>query len=82
MELIPKNEMVGHAWGTFERYPRQGEDVVLHVKGYKVRENKFYHDFHRIPRFNVKTFDARDYTPQMESVTWSYSWLPAKKLLS
>lgn len=81
MELIPKIEMIGRAWGTFEQYPRQGEDIVLHINGYKIRENKYCHDFFRIEHFNAKTFDARDFTPRIDGVTWNYSWLPTKKLL-
>lgn len=82
MELITKQEMMGREWRTFERYPNQDADVVLHIKGYVVRKNKNIHDFIRIPKFNAWTFNPRVYASDNEGVTWSFSWLPTSLLIA
>ncbi len=80
MQLIPKADMIGKEWLTFERYPLQNTDIVFHVRGYHIRENKFSHDFIRIKQFDAKTFDKTAYRPNWKSVVWKYTWLPTKAL--
>lgn len=80
MELIPKRKMISQQWNTFENYPKYRSDIVLHIKGYQIRSNRYYHDFIRIPNFNGKTFNPRKFTPKMQSVVWEYSWLPTSQL--
>ena len=80
MELIATRQMISQDWNTFERYPEQGSDIMLHVKGYKVRENKYYHDFVRITSFDGKKFHPARYIKNMQGVAWSYTWLPVFKL--
>lgn len=80
MELIPKQEMISRQWRTFEHYPSQDDDIVLHIKGYRIRENKYVHDFIRIPRFNGKQFSPSDYVPKRLSIIWRFSWLPSSEL--
>ena len=80
MELISKREMMHREWRTFERYPEQGADVVLHVKGYRIRENKYVHDFIRLLKFNGKTFNPKAFTPIDKNTVWTYLWLPTSKV--
>lgn len=80
MELISKREMINQQWNTFERYPKCRSDIVLHVRGYQVRSNKYYHDFVRITSFNSQTFNPRKCTPKRQGVVWSYTWLPTSQL--
>lgn len=81
MELISKREMLKlNTWRTFERYPLQGSSIVLHVQGYRIRENKNIHDFISIYKFNPKTFNPRKYIPKQEGTVWTYSWQPMKNL--
>lgn len=80
VDLVSKQEMVNRKWNTFEHYPEQGADIVLHVKGYRIRENKYCHDFIRIPVFNGITFNTTKYAPKLQSVVWKFSWLPVSQL--
>lgn len=81
-DLIPKQEMVNRKWRTFEHYPRQEADIILHIKGYRIRENKYCHDFIRILDFNGVTFNPTKYAPKIQSVVWSFSWLPTSQLIA
>jgi hypothetical protein len=82
MQLIPKKEMLKlDNWRTFEHYPKQGSTIMLHIKGYGIRENKLYHAFADIKNFDAKCFDQRYYTPTNSNVVWSYSWLPITSVL-
>lgn len=81
VDLIPKQEMINCKWRTFEHYPRQGADIVLHIKGYHIRENKYCHDFIRIPNFNGIAFNPNEYVPKRQSVVWKFSWLPISSLI-
>lgn len=81
MELIPKQNMINLNWRTFERYPEQGSDIVLHTKGYRIRENKYCHGFIRIGNFDSITFDARSFVQQNKNIMWTYSWLPTSQLI-
>ncbi len=74
MQLIPKEEMIHRDWRTFEHYPKPGSDIILHIKGYRIRENKYVHDFIRIRPFDASTFDPKEYVPQNRSTIWKYSW--------
>ena len=78
--LIPKQEMASLKWRTFKRYPGQGSDIVLHIKGYRIRENRYCHDFIRVPRFDGTTFHPAGYTPKIGNMVWDFSWLPASSL--
>lgn len=80
MDLISKEDMINERWRTFEHYPKQGEDIVLHVKGYRVRENKYCHSFIRIHHFDGKSFQPNSYVQKIQSVVWKFSWLPASQL--
>lgn len=80
MDLIYKEDMTHKKWRTFEHYPKQGEDIVLHVKGYRIRENKYCHDFVRIRNFDGATFQPSVYAQQIKSVVWKFSWLPVSQL--
>lgn len=80
MQLISKAEMITRKWRTFEHYPKQNEEIVLHIKGYRIRENKYVHDFIRIPNFDGRQFAPKDYVPKRLSVIWKFSWLPASEL--
>lgn len=80
MQLISKQDMITKEWLSFDRYPQQGSDIILHIRGYYIRENKYCHDFVRLFRFHAMYFDKRDYTPKIKSVVWDYSWLPVKAL--
>ena len=80
MKLIPKSQMIHKDWKDFACYPKQGSNIVLHVKGYQIRQNKNIHDFVSITNFNAASFDVRDFTPKIEGVTWNYSWLPIETL--
>lgn len=80
--LMSKKLMVRvNKWNTFETYPAQGDDIILHIRGYQIRENKYNHDFIHIQGFDASSFDKRDYTPNISSVAWSYSWLPTESLM-
>lgn len=68
-------------WKTFETYPHQKSDIILHIKGYRIRANTYCHDFVRIENFNAAHFDKRDYTPALPSITWDYEWLPTETLM-
>lgn len=77
MELIAKKKLIRKEWHSFERYPIQGSDIVLHLVAYHIRQNKKSHVFIRINAFNAMDFDIREYLPPMKMVSWSFSWLPA-----
>lgn len=81
MQLISKKDMIAREWITFDHYPQQGTCIMLHIRGYRVRENKYCHDFIDIPNFDAFHFDKRDYTPDIKSTTWDYSWLPVTSLI-
>lgn len=81
MRLIPKKDMIAKEWTTFEHYPKQGAYIVLHIRGYRIRENKYCHDFISLANFDARYFDKRDYTPCIKFVTWDYSWLPITSLI-
>lgn len=81
MQLIPKRDMIAKEWITFEHYPKQGANIVLHIRGYRIRENKYCHDFISLSNFDALHFDKRDYTPSIKFVTWDYSWLPTTSLM-
>lgn len=80
MELISKQDMIKREWNTFEHYPKQGMDIVLHIKGYHIRNNKYSHDFIRILKFDGTSFTSIKYIPKTQSIIWRYSWLPVSKL--
>ena len=82
MRLMSKNDMLHQQWKTFEHYPKQGSTVILHIRGYRVRENIYCHDFITISKFNALSFDKRDFTPNLGSfIKWDFSWLPQKTLM-
>lgn len=81
MRLISKKEMIERKWITFERYPKKNADIVLHIRGYRIRENKYCHDFIALSNFDASYFDKRDFTPNIKFVTWDYSWLPMTSLI-
>lgn len=81
MQLISRQKMLFCDWRSFEHYPKQNADIVLHIKGYHIRNNKNSHDFIRIPKFDGMTFNPKRYTPNMKSVVWTYSWLPVSRLV-
>lgn len=80
MPLIPKQEMMTRKWRTFEHYPKQQEDIVLHIRGYHIRSNKYVHDFIRILKFDGRHFSPKSYTHKRQSVVWNFSWLPTSEL--
>lgn len=73
--------MIAKDWTTFEHYPKQGAYIVLHVRGYRIRENKYCHDFIAISNFDARFFDKRDYIPNIKFVVWDFSWLPITTLM-
>ncbi len=80
--LMSKELMIRvNKWKNFETYPHQHENIILHIKGYRIRENKYCHDFIQIKNFDAIAFDKRDYTPVIESIVWNYEWLPTKTLM-
>lgn len=81
MDMMCKESMIHKKWKTFEHYPKQGEDIVLHVKGYRVRENKYCHDFIRIHQFDAKTFQPYSYVQEIQSVVWKFLWLPVSQAI-
>lgn len=68
-------------WKTFKTYPIQASDIILHIKGYRIRANTYCHDFVRINSFDALSFDKRDYTPLLPSIVWEYEWLPTETLM-
>lgn len=80
MKLISQSVMMKLKWRTFEEYPEQGVTIVLHVKGYMVRENKNVHQFHTI-KFDALKFDKREFTPELSGTVWEYTWLPVEGLM-
>lgn len=81
MQLISKRDMITKEWKTFTHYPKQGSNIVLHIRGYRIRENKYCHDFVNLTNFNACYFDKRDFTPNIKYVVWDYSWLPITSLI-
>lgn len=73
--------MITKEWNTFERYPQQGANIVLHIRGYRIRENKYCHNFLEVNDFDARSFDKRDFTSYIKSVVWDYSWLPTTALM-
>lgn len=82
MELVSKKQMIGYEWRSFEHYPKNGSDIMLHVKGRSRLENKVFHDFVRIRNFNCVSFNPRRYNPPKIGVAWGYSWLPVTNLIA
>lgn len=77
MKLTVKKELIKKQWRSFEKYPIQGSDIVLHLVAYHIRQNKKTHVFIKIDGFNAIDFDVREYLPSLKEVSWSFSWLPA-----
>lgn len=82
MQLINKQEMMAKNWNSFDHYPRINTDIVLHIRGYLVRENKYIHDFYEVYKFDARFFDCTKYIPKniKERIVWEYSWLPISEL--
>lgn len=78
--LIPKRQMLTKKWNGFDKYPKNGSDIVLHISAYHIRGNKNSHDFIPIKQFNAISFCMRDYVPPMTGVSWQFSWLPMEEL--
>lgn len=78
--LISKEEMIHQSWYGFDKYPKLGEAIVLHIAARHIKENKISHDFIPIKSFNTYFFDWRQYAPKMKGVSWNVSWLPIDKL--
>lgn len=81
MELKDRERLLRHTWNSFEKYPKYNENIMLHVIGNVVGENRVLHDF--VPmRFNAKKFDPADHIKQRKGVQWKFSWLPLKQALT
>lgn len=76
-----KEKLLKLEWRSFEKYPKHGAFIVLHIMGSVVRENTILHDFKSI-RFNAFKFKPSDYIPKdRRTVVWKFSWLPLKEAL-
>lgn len=76
-----KMKLIDRDWRSFEKYPKDRSNIMLHVMGHVVKGNTTLHDFFSI-KFNTKKFSPRAYIKQIAGVTWSYSWLPLREALT
>lgn len=82
--LIPRADMMNMTWNSFERYPKRGEGIVLHViSKYKRKGCKCYkysHSFFRIWQFNAYRFKPNSYVRRKNCVSHTFLWLPVNML--
>lgn len=79
--LISKKEMLGKDWNDFDKYPKNGDNIMLHIIAHHIGENKNSHDFIPVVGFNAASFCMRDYIPKMAGVSWICTWLPMEELI-
>ena len=79
--LISKKEMLGKDWNDFDKYPKNGDSIMLHIIAHHIGENRNSHGFIPVVGFNAASFCLRDYIPKMTGVSWECTWLPMKELM-
>lgn len=71
-----KRKLLKKKWHTFERYPKQGDDIVLHCIA-----NNGKHEFMTISDFNAVTFNPKrvlEVLPNGDG--WTFEWLSADEI--
>jgi len=74
---VTKNERLESLqWKTFEQYPKQGSDIMLHAAGINTETNLMVHRFIKISNFNAVSFNINEIVKRLLAhVNWRFSWL-------
>lgn len=68
-------------WNSFEQYPQQGSDIMLHAAGISTETEQMVHRFIKVGNFNAVSFNIDEIIKRlMAHVNWKFSWLPMREI--
>lgn len=76
-----QDQLIGLGWFDFGSYPKQGQRVLIHAKGFDIKRREWTHLFFKVNKFNAMRFPTKAMEKKTSAypVKWEYTWIPQKK---
>ena len=75
-----QQELLALDWMDFSIYPRHGQSILVHAKGFDTHERTWKHVFVEVESFDPLHFptDKMNDTLNQHHCKWTFEWLPSK----